>query len=469
MSVSQNNNHGKHSARSGSSRNQPTIRSSTTAARLPTQSRPKFNSSALAALGSMLTQNENENTKPSIVRIPKSWEDLRAINSQDNTFFTYSLAHWCIVPLPTFSSSKADNGKTKARAIPISWPKLSNHYLPTPPRQFHPFLGLPMELQLKIFKDALPEPRLIEVSIDHNAEAFFTSSTPFHTALFNANGVSNEVALKNYERLDVFLNVPVGLTASPLARNGVLSAPVAFAPKRDAIMMDIDTLTNLDHHRVRPFDASMGLDSTHIQYFAISTSDRFFNNNPQNSIDITTWTRYAKRNCPQLKKLHFVVGSVGTATPGSITQLTEFGDHLEDLIYTRIPHFLQFPRATSVLPYSLSHMAAKLNTHKANYLTQTAQAPASEKWAALDFNFSILSLQTRVLDRLPRDPKKNFEKTFIAPETRLPYEDVTFYTMRPAYRRTTFELEILGTSAMCYEDGELMHWYDGIKEMFTER
>ncbi|KAH6702914.1 hypothetical protein BKA61DRAFT_704301 [Leptodontidium sp. MPI-SDFR-AT-0119] len=468
MSVSHNNDHVTHNTRLGLSQNQTIIEPSTTAVGNSTQSRPKFRSAALAAFGAMLAQNENDNMKPGIVRTPKSWQEFRAINSHDDSFYTYSPARWCIVPLPTFPSGKVDNSRMKARAILISWPKLFDHYLPTPPRQFPQFSGLPLELQIQIYEAALPKPRLVEVSIDHNAEVNFTS-TPLNTALFYLNNVSKEVALKNYKALDVVDNVPTGLTASHLARNGVYSDPTAIDAMRDTILMDIFTLENLDHHRYQPFDASMGLDTTSIRNIAISTGDRFFNNDPQNTIDIMIWTRYIKANCPHLKELRFVVGCVGTATPDSILRLTDFGDHLEDLIFARIPYFLQFARPASVLPYSLSHMTAKLNTFKQHYITQIAQAPASEGWANIDFNFSILSRQTRVLDRLPRDRKKHFEKTFIVPKIKLPYEDVTFYTMRPAYRRTTFELEFLGTSAKCYADGELMHWYDGIKEMFAER
>lgn len=37
----------------------------------------------------MLTQNENDNMKPGIVRTPKSWREFRAINSHDDSFYTY--------------------------------------------------------------------------------------------------------------------------------------------------------------------------------------------------------------------------------------------------------------------------------------------------------------------------------------------------------------------------------------------
>lgn len=138
----------------------------------------------------------------------------------------------------------------KARALLIFWPKLFDHYLPTPPRQFPQCFGLPPELQIQIYEAALPKPRLVEVSIDHSAEANITS-TPLNTALFYLNNVSKEVALKNYKALDIVDNVPTGLTASHLARNGVYSDPTAIDAMRDTILMDIFTLENLDHHRYR--------------------------------------------------------------------------------------------------------------------------------------------------------------------------------------------------------------------------
>ncbi|KAL5314523.1 hypothetical protein ACEPPN_017163 [Leptodophora sp. 'Broadleaf-Isolate-01'] len=198
----------------------------------------------------MLTQNENDNMKPGIVRTPKSWREFRAINSHDDSFYTYYPARWCIVPLPTFPSGKVDNSGMKARALLIFWPKLFDHYLPTPPRQFPQCFGLPPELQIQIYEAALPKPRLVEVSIDHSAEANITS-TPLNTALFYLNNVSKEVALKNYKALDIVDNVPTGLTASHLARNGVYSDPTAIDAMRDTILMDIFTLENLDHHRYR--------------------------------------------------------------------------------------------------------------------------------------------------------------------------------------------------------------------------
>ncbi|KAE8450610.1 hypothetical protein EG329_005954 [Mollisiaceae sp. DMI_Dod_QoI] len=372
----------------------------------------------------------------------------------DPRLVTYSEENWEIVPEGTMASGKHS---IEACAEPhnvfnVEWPTSVRHTA-----SFTLFGNLPVELRLKIWKHALPEPRVVQLKLQDDIRRY-----PFHPLLVGRPpaGIQHRtcgelwsVFTEQYHRVKISQDI---INTQANGDSNVDSTITTYYHYTEWVDGKRDTLlVSAGAFRDRSY-----IDLSKIQNLAISEEYELHSGLPGPSI----WTFIGPR-CPVLKRFHIVLDNPNNdeGNKDRLLRLVDIDANARywELACTPYPdnHSLRNASAFEREPELLDLVQDA--TEIRNRFQQCLDK--SQDWESIDFRVSCLAVEC------DRDCWYT-ESISIAPKPRIPVE-IAFRLQKPIFPCEDSNLFLVGRDdpymvIACNRAGTIYSPYDGIKELF---
>jgi len=353
--------------------------------------------------------------------------------------------------------------KDSARIINIAWPRYNLKPASTPAKiepTFSPFSRLPPELRVRIWKLALPDPRIVQSKLLYPPDTAGTLMNIKHTLSYGGEHLgeehlsmcreSRQVFMENYHQISVQGaggNTTFSVTSDPLGNQYIDG-------RRDTLVLDVVQLEKLGRY-------GYSLDLSRLENVALA--DTFVIENHQSIL------AYVHQMCPLLKKLSIISNNAHDPTGLAWSSRPKpVRIHLMSTIYDLYNMMRIEPlkdvdnswRRQRIINTDLNLSACLQRSRDLRQIIKQEARIYFNDQKAIEIEVVIAGYAGPV--------RENFEVVNVVPRIPQPY-GVCYTTRKPCYEPCIdyrMGFSCLEFSFSCRKDGTLDSPYDGMKELF---